>query len=327
MQNYRVLVPVGVLAFMLSAWVAAPLQNDAFRPYEQKIPNTPLSFGMVPIPGGTFIMGSDNGKPDEAPMHEVSVDPFWMGTHEVTWDLFELFLDKNFEAASSEGPLPAEVDGLSRPSIPYLDMTFGMGKQGMPAIGMTQYGAIQFCRWLYVKTGIFYRLPTEAEWEFAARAGSNTEFFFGSDPAELDQYAWYGANSGDATKPVGKKKPNPWGLYDIYGNVNEWTNDHYDANLYKGRSGKVTANPVLTDEELYPKVLRGGSYRSGAEELRSAHRVASTAQWKRIDPQIPKSQWWFPEAPFVGLRVVRPLNPPSQAEIEAYYGSVPQEDY
>lgn len=327
MQKHRITLAISLLVFSLTAWIAAPYRDNPFEPYQQEIPNTSLSFGMVPIPEGTFKMGSTQGEADEMPQHEVSINPFWMGTHEVTWDLFEMFLDKSFEASISEAPLTAEVDGLTRPSIPYLDMTFGMGKENKPAIGMTQYGAIQFCRWLYVKTGIFYRLPTEAEWEYASRAGSSSAYFFGDDPKELDKYAWYAANAGETTQEVGKKAPNPWGLYDILGNVNEWTIDHYQADAYQKRAKGVAKNPVSLDDELYPKVLRGGSYKSPADELRSANRLASTAQWKRIDPQIPKSQWWFPEAPFVGLRVVRPLTPPSAEEIDAYYGKLPQEDY
>nr|WP_245802759.1 SUMF1/EgtB/PvdO family nonheme iron enzyme [Cyclobacterium lianum] len=311
-----------MVLFFGSAFYAA----FSFDPYEEKIPGTGLSFQMVPIPEGSFKMGSESGDPDEGPVHEVEIAPFWMASHEVTWDLFELFLDKGFEASISEGPLDPKVDGLSRPSIPYLDMTFGMGKENKPAIAMTQYGAIQFCRWLYLKTGNFYRLPTEAEWEYAAKAGSESAYFFGDDPNQLDKYAWYAANSDGTTHKVGQKEPNPWGLYDILGNVNEWTQDHYQADAYENRK-QIAANPLITSEELYPKVIRGGSYESEAEMLRTSNRFASTAEWKRIDPQIPKSQWWFPEAPFLGMRVVRPLDPPAPEEIEAYYGTTPMEDY
>jgi len=323
----------GFVVLLVSAigWVTSFQTKNDFVSYTQSIPSTTLAFDMAPIPGGTFVMGSPKGDAaaaaDEFPRHEVTVDPFWMGTHEVTWDLYEIFLDKNFETSISEGPLSPEVDGLSRPSIPYLDMTFGMGKENKPAIGMTQYGAIQYCRWLYLKTGIFYRIPTEAEWEYASRTGSGTAYFFGDNPADLDKYAWYSANSQGSTQEVGKKEPNPWGLYDILGNVQEWTIDHYLPDTYQQRQSKGTKNPIYTDEELYPKVIRGGSYASPVEDLRSSNRIVSTASWKRIDPQIPKSQWWFPEAPFLGMRVVRPLTPPSAVEIAAYFGTSPLEDY
>ena len=296
-----------------------------FDPYTQKIGGTPVSFDMTPIPAGNFWMGSEDPSfPDQQPLHAVQLDAFWMGTHEVTWEAFELFLDKQYEQAITEGGVPARVDALSRPSLPYLDMTFGMGKEGKPAVGMTQYGALQFCHWLYLKTGIFYRLPTEAEWEYAARAGSNDRFFFGNDAAALEEYAWFAANSKGSTQVVGTKKSNPWELHDIYGNVAEWVIDQYSPDFY----GKSTAtNPVNRGTKLYPHVLRGGSFASSGATLRSTFRDRSDPAWKRIDPQIPKSQWWFPEAPFVGMRLVRPLIPPAPEEIYAYYTQAPIVDY
>src|SRR5690606_8639901 len=254
-------------------------------------------------------------------------DAFWMGSHEVTWDVLELFLDKNHEAAITENAIPAEVDGLTRPSTPYLDMTFGMGKDDKPAVAMTQYGAIQFCKWLYAKTGVFYRLPTEAEWEYAARAGENTMYFFGNNAKELDSYAWYGDNSGNTTHEIGLKKPNPWGLYDILGNVMEWTYDKYLPEYQVADPNKAVHNPLQKADELYPRVLRGGHFQSESADLRVSKRFPSTPVWKQLDPQIPKSRWWFPEAPFVGLRLVRPLETPTVEEITAYYDQAPIDDY
>lgn len=296
-----------------------------FNAYDQSIEGTDLYFSMVPIPAGSFIMGSDNSVfLDEKPAHAVQIDAFWMSAHEITWDIFELFVDKNYELAISEGPIGDQVDGLSRPSLPYLDMTFGMGKESKPAVGMTQYGAIQFCHWLYLKTGVFYRLPTEAEWEYAARAGSDARYFFGEKSSDLSDYAWIKENSEESTQKVGLKKPNPWGLYDIYGNVLEWTMDHYDPNFYKESS---EINPLNPSTNLYPRVVRGGSFKHSADEISASRRFATDPIWKQIDPQIPKSQWWFPEAPFLGIRLVRPLESPSEEEIQAYYGQAPIDDY
>ncbi len=318
MKKYLFLLGLIAMSFQLNS-------SAIFIPYSQKIPGTSVSFDMTPIPAGTFWMGSDEGPaPDQKPRHSVRVDAFWMGTHEVTWDAFELFLDKQYEKSVTEGGLESRVDALARPSLPYLDMTFGMGKEGKPAVGMTQYGAIQYCRWLYLKTGIFYRLPTEAEWEYAARAGSADRFFFGSNEDALGDYAWYAVNSRQSTQAVGTKKPNPWGVYDLYGNVSEWVIDYYEADFYARSKAE---NPVNLARALYPHVLRGGSFASLASELGSPVREKSDPAWKRIDPQIPKSQWWFPEAPFVGMRLVRPLIPPSPEEIEAYYTQVPLVDY
>ncbi|WP_297336460.1 SUMF1/EgtB/PvdO family nonheme iron enzyme [Algoriphagus sp.] len=312
--------------FLLFFTLAARYWEDSnFEPYTQQIPGTEVQFDLVPIPEGSFLMGSDESPfEDEKPTHAVKIDAFWMGTHEITWDIFELFLDKNYELALTEEPISELVDGLTRPSIPYLDMTFGMGKEAKPAVGMTQYGAIQFCHWLYLKTGIFYRLPTEAEWEYAAKAGSETQYFYGDDPELLGEYAWTAENSPESTQKVGQKKPNPWGLYDIYGNVMEWTSDQYDPNFYQNSPKENPANPA---EKLYPRVIRGGSFKHNSEEISSTKRYVSDPKWKQIDPQIPKSQWWFPEAPFLGLRVVRPLIPPSPEEIQAYYTQAPISDY
>jgi sulfatase modifying factor 1 len=321
------LMLVGLAPFLESE--DRPKQD--FEPYQQKITDTRFSFGMTPIPAGEFVMGSapsdTNAQKDEFPQHKVYVDAFWMGTHEIPWSIYELFLDKNFEADMSENAIPSEVDGVTRPSTPYLDMTFGMGKENKPALAMTQYNAIQFCKWLYKKTGIFYRLPTEAEWEYAARAGKTTAFFFGDNPDQLSDYAWYGDNSGNGTHDIGQKKPNPWGLYDILGNVMEWTYDKYLPTYQVANPKTAVKNPMVKADELYPMVLRGGHFRSNAEDLRSAKRFASTPVWKQLDPQIPKSKWWFPEAPFVGLRVVRPLVAPSVDEINAYYDQAPIDDY
>lgn len=315
-----------ILGFLFVSLMSFQLNPaPVFEAYTQKIPGTTTAFDMTPIPAGTFSMGNtDPDFPDQQPQHAVQLDAFWMGTHEVTWDAFELFLDKQYEQTVTEGGVPARVDALARPSLPYLDMTFGMGKEGKPAVGMTQYGAIQYCHWLYLKTGIFYRLPTEAEWEYAARAGSKERFFFGQSPSTLPDYAWYEATSQGSTHAVGIKKPNPWGLHDVFGNVAEWTIDQYEADYYLH---SPTSNPINKGTRLYPHVIRGGSFASPEESLGSSFRGQSDPSWKRIDPQIPKSQWWFPEAPFVGMRLVRPLIPPSPGEIYAYYNQAPIVDY
>lgn len=306
-------------------------QQSSGEPYTQEISGTKLKFDMVAIPGGEFMMGSpasEKGRDaDEGPQHPVKLEPFWMGKHEVTWDVFEPFVYKDYEITQSNGTVSAEVDAVARPTKPYLDMTFGMGKENHPAVGMTQYAAIQFCKWLYARTGVFYRLPTEAEWEYASKAGTKTAYSFGDDAAVLPEYAWYEANSNQETHPVGSKKANAWGLYDMHGNVAEWTMDQYIPDYYKKFKSKTVSNPVATPVNLYPHVIRGGSFENEPAALRSANREGSDPNWKRIDPQIPKSNWWFPEAPFVGLRLVRPVNPPSEAEIEAYYNQQPTPDY
>ncbi len=317
-----------LLSLALSANIAIA-QNSDHKSYNQKINGTNLSFSMEAIPGGEYKRGSQTStNADEKPVHNVKIDPFWMGTYEVTWDLFEPFLYKDFEQTRQiDGTLPTDVDAVTRPTKPYLDMTFGMGKEGHPALAMTHYNAIQFCKWLYVRTGVFYRLPTEAEWEYACRAGSASEYFFGDDASKVDDFAWYAGNSEQKTHLVGQKKPNPFGLYDILGNVAEWTYDQYKADTYAQYANGAVSNPVEEPTELYPHVVRGGSFQSESSALRSAARWASDPIWKQLDPQMPKSNWWFPEAPFVGMRLVRPVNAPSHEEIMAYYDKAPLEDF
>lgn len=310
-----------------------PLLLSVFFPfaqeksYTQQIEGTKLSFTMQAIPAGEFLMGSKKGKADELPVHRVKLDAFWMAAFELTWDLYEPFLYRDYETSHSTGPVPANVDAVTRPTKPYLDMTFGMGKENHPALAMTHYNAIQYCKWLYARTGVFYRLPTEAEWEYACRAGSTSEYTFGDAAAGLTDYGWFKENSGGKTHPAGQKKPNPWGLFDLYGNVGEWTYDQYAADFYAVQQKGVAINPVAVPAKLYAHVIRGGSYEDAAQELRSAARLASDPVWKQLDPQIPKSNWWFPEAPFIGMRLVRPVKTPSKAEIAAYYDQPVIADY
>jgi formylglycine-generating enzyme required for sulfatase activity len=302
-------------------------QQDTFSAYTQRLEKANVQIKMVPVPAGEFLMGSPDKergrKTDEGPLHQVKISAFWMSAHEIPWEIYELFVYKDYDPTDSI----TGVDAVTRPTKPYLDMTFGMGKKSFPAIAMTQYNALKFCKWLYSRTGIFYRLPTEAEWEYACRAGSSTAYYFGNDTSQLKEYAWFAGNSNGKTMPIGLKKPNAWGLYDMHGNVAEWTADQYIADQYTKLKGAASNDPVALPTKLYPHVLRGGSFQDVHADLRSAARKASDPEWKRIDPQIPKSNWWFPEAPFIGIRVVRPYHTPSLQEIEDYYNQKPIADY
>src|SRR5689334_18893974 len=138
--------------------------------YNVTIPNTTISYPMAPVPAGEFTMGSPSGPKEEQPAHKVRVDAFWMQAHEVTWDEYRLFM---FASQGNEGAMNDQVvDAVSRPTKPYVEMSFGMGIDGFPAISMTQHAANKYAEWLSARTGEFYRLPTEAEWEYACRAGA-----------------------------------------------------------------------------------------------------------------------------------------------------------
>jgi len=227
-------------------------------------------------------------------------------------------MDANQKPKTNQSEVQLDVDAVSGATTPYVEMSFGMGIDNYPAICMTQLAAVKFCEWLSAMTGHFYRLPTEAEWEYACRAGTDTAYSFGDDPSQLSDYAWYKENSQDKYQKVGTKKANPWGLYDMHGNVAEWTLDQYVPTVYRNRTQGET-NPITVGEKVYPKAVRGGSWMDSPNRLRSAARRPSSKKWKKRDPQIPKSKWWHTDAPFVGFRIVRPLETPSEEEQKKYW--------
>lgn len=288
------------------------------KDYIGTISKTGVNFEMVAIKGGEFLMGSPADEAgrleDEGPQHRVKISPFWMGKFEVTWDMYEPFMVTSVARNKDGSPqdIPenaAPVDIVSSPTNPYVEMSFGMGTDGFPAISMTEHAASKFCEWLSAQTGHYYRLPTEAEWEYACRAGTT-----GPYSCPTDQLADYAVMDPDQVRvgyeKVGTKKPNPWGLYDMHGNVMEWVLDQYRADSYAGLAGKTTENPLVIPTTLYPRVARGGSWYDPPEELRSARRIASNESWKVQDPQLPKSIWYHTDAQWLGFRLVRPLEIP-----------------
>ena len=306
--------------------------NEAdMKPYEVTIPGTTVKFTMVPIPGGEFVMGSPESEEgrnaDEGPQHKVKIEPFWMGKFEVTWDEYELFMfpeeeKKKRARANSDPSIHSLSDAVSRPTTPYVEMSFGMGKDGYPAISMTQHAANSYCQWLSAKLGQFFRLPTEAEWEYAARAGTTTAYSFGDDPSKLGEYAWFADNSDYKYQKVGTKKPNPWGLHDMHGNVIEWCLDQYFPDTYeKHAQNEVTVTPWVKATTPYPHVARGGSWDDDPEDLRSAARRASDNSWKMQDPQLPKSIWYHTDAQFLGFRIIRPLKVVDAEGLSKYWTS------
>ena len=303
------------------------------------------TYDFVPIPGGEFTIGSPASeagrKPDEGPQRKLKVEPFWIGKLEITWDLYRPFME-NGKPRNKNGTLnrdsnimtpedPALVAGetvndtITQPTPPYMPMHFEMGEgysKNFPAVGMTHHAASKFCEWLSEQTGHFYRLPTEAEWEYACRAGTTTAYSFGDDPAKLGDYAWYTENSEYQYQKVGTKKPNPWGLFDMHGNVAEHVLDQYLPDAYSKLKDGDAASFVPAPNR-YPTSVRGGSWDADPALLRSAARLGSGALWKVIDPQIPKSIWYFTNAPFLGFRVVRPAKVPSVEEMHTYWNQGP----
>jgi formylglycine-generating enzyme required for sulfatase activity len=280
--------------------------------YTETIPGTKVKFEMIAVPGGSYLRGSPKDekgrKDDEGPQHPVSVGALWVGKCEVTWDEFDTFWrGRPGKKEDVEPENPKDADAVTRPTPAYADETFGLGREGNPVICITHHCAMQYCRWLSLKTGKTYRLPTEAEWEWFARAGTTTAYSFGDDPSKIDEYAWTAANSEEKPQPVGKKKPNPWGLHDVHGNVLEWCLDLYQKDAYSKYSlDKLSFGPVLLPKgQRYSHVARGGSYIDEPAACRCAARVGSSKDWSQLDPNRPQSIWWHTSAEHVGFRIVR----------------------
>lgn len=202
-----------------------------------------LKLEMVAIQGGSFMMGSDKDK-DSQPIHEVTLKPFYIGKYEVT--------QAQWKAVMGESTNPASFKGDT-----------------MPVETVSWDDAIAFCKKLSEITGREYRLPTEAEWEYAARAGSTDDYCFGNDTNLLGEFAWYNENSDGRTHPVGHKKPNAWGLYDMHGNVSEWCEDFYHEN-YEG--APIDGSAWVTDGEGKYRLMRGGSWYVNLSDTRAAYR-------------------------------------------------------
>lgn len=313
-----------------SLFFKEPAVVTAFRNYTEQIPGTAVTFNMIAVPGGTFEMGSPDKEPlrnpDEGPRHNVTVNSFFMAEVETTWQQYWAF----YAQTMSEGRTPPEtvyennlralgVDGISGPTPPFGFPDQGWGGDDRPAITMTHYAAETFCQWLSLKTGKKYRLPTEAEWEYAARGGTETPYFFPGSPRSfsahgfmrnifkpktdsISAYVIYAQNSDNRTQPPSAVLPNPFGLKNMLGNVMEYCADKYDADAYGKRADGIQ-NPLVTQGEEW--VLRGGNYNSDAAEVRAAARSHTRhADWLRTDPQQPKSIWWYSDIKSIGFRVV-----------------------
>jgi sulfatase modifying factor 1 len=300
---------------------------------------------------------------DEGPQVQVEIQPFWMSKYEATWSEYHLFMsmydafkelsslrttllfnDPNDlarmkrKAALTEllgqypalntrlTTVPGSADLITAPTKLYMpSVTYESGDDPrQPAVTMTQYAAKQYTKWLAKLTGQMFRLPTEAEWEYACRADTTTAFSFGDDAESLGEYAWFYENSDELTHQVGGKKPNAWGLHDMHGNAAEWVIDAYDENGYAPHEGESLAaeDAIVWPTAESPRVVRGGSWDDDAQYLRSAARLGSDAkEWKSEDPNLPLSPWWFTSYPAgcVGFRIIRPLTPPDQDMLSKFW--------
>ena len=298
---------------------------NSFENYTEMLPGTRVTFNMIALPGGEFDMGSPESEPlrdtDEGPVRKVTLSRFWIAETEVTWDEYMAF----FRATSSQGRTEGQVvsslktDAISGATPPWGAPDQGWGKDKRPAITMSWHGANVYCQWLSQVTGKKYRLPTEAEWEYACRGGTNTPYyiqgdpkkftsegflkkFFGPDTSEIASHMIYKENSSAKSALPEAVKPNPFGIRNMSGNVAEFCLDWYSADWYATDS--TNTNPMGPDRGQ-EHVIRGGSFKSDASELRSAARdFTKTKAWLVTDPQMPKSIWWYSDCIDVGFRVV-----------------------
>jgi len=318
--------------FGVDATVSKELYTEAtsvseFVNFSENIPGTSVSFDMVAIPAGSFTIGSPADEyahsTNEAPQLKVDVTQFWMGKTEVSWDEFlAFFAETNSQghASDKKTEVPENVDAITGPTAPWGAPDQGWGKGSRPAITMSHYAAEVYCQWLSKKTGKKYRLPTEAEWEYACRGGKDTPYFFDGSPKDytnqgfmksilgaktdvISEFAVYANNSQMKTQEPSFVKENPFGLLNMSGNVWEFIADYYSDDTYGQYGGEVSDPSGPEDGEEY--VIRGGAFDSDAIELRSANRdKTQTEKWLVTDPQMPKSIWWYSDSKNVGFRVV-----------------------
>ena len=246
---------VGVVISELSCRKSASPQDNR----GPQVVRTGTGIEMVAIPGGWFEMGSKDGASDEKPVHRVWIDPFLMDRFEVIQEEFRKY----------QLPDPSHFKGPKRPleQINWTDATLYCNER-------SRAEGLEPCydeeNWQCNLQANGYRLPTEAEWEYACRAGTSTKYSFGNNVRNIEAHAWFAETSAGATHPVGQKKPNPWGLYDMHGNVAEWCHDYYAQDYYKQSPQRNPQGPTKGKE----RVLRGGAWNSGADSCRSSYRAS-----------------------------------------------------
>jgi len=308
-----------------------PASVNEFKNYTEQIPKSSVSFNMVAIPGGSFKMGSPAGEPfreeDEGPVRDVAISPFFMAEIEVSWDEYLAFYvqtaaeGRTTDTEGLRNKIARETDAISGATPPYGQPDQGWGLGQRPAISFSFHAAETYCKWLSSVTGKTYRLPTEAEWEYACRAETAAPYFFPGDPSKfqksglrarfskndtavINTYVTYKGNSPTKTQLPGRVRPNPFGLRNMTGNVAEFCSDWYQPDTYS-KYPEGTLRDPKGPEEGTEHVVRGGSFQSTADDLRSAARDYSrTDAWLKTDPQMPKSIWWYSDCFNVGFRVV-----------------------
>ena len=335
--------------------IAVQVDGGWMIPYHQRIPGTDVRFEMVPVPAGSFLMGSpddENGrKLDEGPQVEISVDPMWVGKFEVTNQEYRQFcqLYTVFREIERTNPEFKRVnrkhpDVVTAPTEIYDPVHIYEYSPGPshPAVAMTRYSAQQYTKWLSAITKLQYRLPTEAEWEYACRGGSKGAFSWGDDPKQADRYCWFEDNQvvDEANNlllaKAGQKQPNRFGLHDMHGNVAEWTmglhfNDGHQWLIDAQRKSSERLRAVECVRwalEMHPYIARGGISDGPLAQQRCATRLPSNERsWKDEDPNVPLSPWWYSSDParMVGFRVFRSFDRLPDLEVSNFWNHTDKE--
>jgi len=259
-----------------------------------EVPGTKIKFDLVALPGGKATIGSpadEAGRKDDEKRREVTLQPFWLGAREVTWKEFNAYrYGKDLDAVTR----PTVADNFFIDVIPDDFRT-----DPRPMTNARWHSAVMYCEWLSKKTGRYFRLPTETEWEYAARAGSTA-----AAPDPLDEAGWYKSNSKARTHNGGELKPNAFGLYDLIGNVWEYALEPF-------------ASPD------YGPVVRGGCWSSVPRELRYANRQPIPLKWYDDDSNPPRSVWWLTaHTVSVGFRVACAADASDARDREAYASKI-----
>jgi len=253
---------------------------------------------FIHVQGGAYFRGTKEGIKDEQPVHLVTLASFQMSKYEITNGQFAVFLNeygtKKIKAGlDSLKPIITETSGSSDWGLHFTNGTWSTSKDSFPVVNVSWYGAVEYCKWVSLKTGKTFRLPTEAEWEFAARGGRTSKNYMYAGGNNSEDIAWQSENSCDINPKsknyglhrIGLKNKNELGLYDMSGNVSEWCSDWYDENFY---SIKLQDNPQGAKKGEY-KVIRGGAWNFGSIYCKTAMRY-----------------WSLPDAMtnYIGFRVV-----------------------
>jgi len=278
-----------------------PSKPEPLPTYTQTMPVSRYQLTFVKIPAQVETVertrpGTRGDEPGGTIVAEqTTVETFYLSTTEVTWDCLDPFVYR----LDLENP-DAEVDATTRPSKPYIPPDRGFGHENFPAISITFRTADAYCQWLTEKTGLKFRLPTDQQWEHAATATREPHLITDLTKAQIDALAWHEGNAEGQTHAVKSRQPNPWGLYDMLGNAGEWT----------------------TASDNTPR-LRGGSYKTPLDKLTISLSEKQDPSWNASDPQIPKSKWWLPDAPFTGFRLILECDPKTGEPLKAKPDATP----